>query len=231
MKKNSLVDDFALMRRALGDIIKTSEQSLSAKQDNKDNKIVAIAISTGGPKSLQSVIPLLPKDLNAPVVIVQHMPEGFTEGLAQSLDKSSDIEVVEASEGDVLKKGCVYFSKGGKHLKLVKVASKVRVHYGDEPTREGVKPCANYMYESLIGCGYDEIICVVMTGMGSDGTEGIGNLRKKEKIFCISQEGSSCVVDGMPKAVRRAGYSDAEVELDKIAQEIILHVGVTKNGC
>ena len=79
--------------------------------------------------------------------------------------------------------------------------------------------------------GYDEIVCVVMTGMGADGTEGIRNLKLKKKVYCISQEKNSCIVYGMPKAADRAGLTDASVELGNIAQEIILHVGVMQNGC
>ena len=190
------------------------------------NRIVAIAVSTGGPKALQSVIPFLPEDLNAPVVMVQHMPVGFTASLAERMDSMSRIKVVEAKEGDTLQKGCVYIAKGGAHLNLIKSGGLTKVHYTDEPTREGVKPCANYMYESLANCSYDEVVCVVMTGMGADGTEGIGHLKEKKKIYCITQESSSCVVYGMPKAAVKAGYSDEEVPLKDIAQEIILHVGV-----
>ncbi|MBP9000605.1 MAG: chemotaxis-specific protein-glutamate methyltransferase CheB [Lachnospiraceae bacterium] len=195
------------------------------------NRLVAIAISTGGPKSLQSVIPFLPEDLNAPVVIVQHMPVGFTESLAQRMDAISRIAVSEAKEGEVLENGHVYIARGGQHLKLVKSGRGSRVHYSDEPPREGVKPSANYMYESLSDSGYDEIICVVMTGMGSDGTEGIRNLKLNKKVYCISQEKNSCIVYGMPKAADKAGITDESVELGNIAQEIILHVGVMQNGC
>lgn len=195
------------------------------------NRIVALAVSTGGPKSLQSVIPFLPADLNAPVVMVQHMPVGFTASLADRLNSMSMIEVVEAKEGDVLKKGCVYIARGGAHMNLVRMGKQVAVHYTDEPSREGVKPCANYMYESLAGTDYDEVVCVVMTGMGADGTEGIVHLKEKKKTYCITQESSTCVVYGMPRAAVKAGVSNVEVPLSDIAQEIILHVGVTKNGC
>lgn len=198
----------------------------------KGNRLVALAVSTGGPKSLQNVIPFLPEDLDAPVVLVQHMPVGFTASLAQRLDEMSRIKVSEAVEGETLEKGHVYISKGGAHMNVVKDATgKSKIHYTDEPTREGVKPCANYMYESLMSSQYDEIVCVVMTGMGADGTEGIKHLKEKKKIYCISQESSSCVVYGMPKSIDKAGLSDISVPLGNIAQEIILHVGVMKNGC
>ena len=188
--------------------------------------IVAIASSTGGPKSLQSVIPRLPENLDAPVVLVQHMPMGFTKSMAERLDSLSSLHVKEAEEGEELKKGWVYIAKGGSHLNIVEKQGRTIIHYSDEPSREGVKPCANYMYESLAKCKFDEVLCVVMTGMGADGTEGITNLKSKKKVHVISQDEQSCVVYGMPRSVKRAGLSDQVVALDQIAQEIILRVGV-----
>ena len=105
-------------------------------------------------------------------------------------------------------------------------AGKTTIHYSDEPSREGVKPCANYMYESLADCKYDKIICVVMTGMGADGTVGIKNLEAKKSIHVIAQNQETCAVYGMPKSVVNAGMSDQVVALEQIAQEIILNVGV-----
>ena len=190
------------------------------------NRIVAIASSTGGPRALQSVIPRLPKNLKTPVVIVQHMPEGFTASLAERLDSLSEVHVKEAAEGDVLAPGTVYISKGGKHMHIIKNAGKSVVHYMDGPTREGVRPCANFMYESLVDSDYDEICCVVMTGMGADGTEGIKNLKSRKKVHVIGQDESTCTVYGMPKSVATAGLVDQVVKLDDIAQEIIMSVGV-----
>lgn len=192
------------------------------------NKIVAIASSTGGPKALQAVIPKLPKDLDAPVVLVQHMPKGFTASLAERLNNLSEVEVKEATEGDVLEKGVVYIAMGGMHMNVVtSTTSTASIHYTDVPTREGVKPCANYMYESLADSRFDHIVCVVMTGMGADGTEGIRNLEEKKKVHVIAQDQESCVVYGMPKSVVNGGLSDQVVPLDQLAQEIILQVGVT----
>ena len=192
------------------------------------NRIVAIASSTGGPKALQSVIPKLPANLNAPVLVVQHMPVGFTASLAERLNSLSAISVKEAAEGDVLTPGNVYIARGGMHMNASAVRpGRSTIHFSDEPSREGVKPCANYMYESLIKCGYDEVICVVMTGMGADGTAGIKNLKAAgKKIHVIAQEQSTCVVYGMPKSVVGAGLADQTVPLEQIAQEIILNVGV-----
>ena len=190
------------------------------------SRIVALASSTGGPKALHSVIPLLPKNLKAPMVIVQHMPAGFTASLAERLDSLSEIHVKEAAEGDVLEAGTVYLSMGGKHLNIRSSMGRYSIHYTDEPTREGVKPCANYMYESLMDSRYDQVLCVVMTGMGADGTEGIKHLKDKKKIHVIAQEASTCAVYGMPKSIVNAGLADQVVPLDHIAQEIIMNVGV-----
>ena len=190
------------------------------------NRIVALASSTGGPKALQSVVPRLPKNLKAPVVIVQHMPAGFTASLAERLDSLSEVHVKEAAEGDVLEAGTVYIAMGGRHLNVLTSAGRYTIHYTDQPTREGVRPCANYMYESLMDSRYDQVVCVVMTGMGADGTEGIKHLKEKKKIHVIAQEASTCAVYGMPKSVVNAGLTDQIVPLEQIAQEIIMNVGV-----
>lgn len=190
------------------------------------SKIVALASSTGGPKALQSVIPRLPKDLKAPVLIVQHMPKGFTASLAERLDSLSELKVKEAAEGDVIEAGNVYVARGGMHMQVRKSGGQYVVCYTDEPAREGVKPCANYMYESLMESDYDEVVCVVMTGMGCDATAGIKNLITKKKSYVIAQNQETSVVYGMPKSIVNEGLSDQVVPLERIAQEIILNVGV-----
>lgn len=189
-------------------------------------KVIAIASSTGGPKALQSVVPKLPANLDAPVLIVQHMPVGFTEALANRLNSLSEISVKEAAEGDVLEKGHVYLAKGGRHMNVSKTAGREVIHYTDEPAREGVRPCANYMYESLANTGYEEVICVVLTGMGADGTAGIRNLTAKKKVKVIAQDEQTCTVYGMPRSVVLAGLADREMPLGEIANEIIKNVGV-----
>ena len=193
---------------------------------NPGTQIVALASSTGGPKALQAVIPKLPANLKVPVVVVQHMPPGFTASLAERLNSLSEVSVKEAAEGDVLMPGNVYVAMGGKHLNVLNMAGKYTIHYSDEPSREGVKPCANYMYESLMDSKFDRIVCVVLTGMGADGTEGIGHLKEKKKIHVIVQEASTCAVYGMPKSAVNAGLADQVVPLEQIAQEITTNVGV-----
>ena len=191
-------------------------------------KVVALACSTGGPKSLQQVIPMLPKNLDAGVVLVQHMPAGFTASLAARLNEISDINVKEGADGDVIQKGWVYIAPGGKHIKVVKKAAEYVIKLNDEPPIDGLRPCANVMYKSLVQCNYDEITCVVLTGMGADGTEGIKALSAgKKKIHVIAQDEESCVVYGMPKAIAQTGLVDEVVPLNKIAETITKNVGVS----
>ncbi len=191
-------------------------------------KVVAIASSTGGPKALQFVIPLLPAELDAPVVLVQHMPAGFTKSLAERLDSLGKIAVKEAEDGDLLEKGHVYIAPGGKHMKVARSGNRTRIFFSDEPPREGVKPAANYMYESLADTSYAEVCCVVLTGMGADGTAGINNLIKKKKLHIIAQDAASCAVYGMPKAIALTGLVNEVLPLTKISDAIIKEIGVRK---
>ena len=190
-------------------------------------KLVALACSTGGPKALQYVVPFLPANLDAAVLIVQHMPEGFTSSLSKRLDELSKITVKEASDGDVLKKGVVYIAKGGSQMRLAeKSRSEHVVTVRKEAARNGLKPCADIMYESLMETSFDEITCVVMTGMGADGTQGILQLEKTNKVYVIGQDAESCTVYGMPKAIAETGAVDEVVTLKGIADAITKHVGV-----
>ena len=189
-------------------------------------KIVAIASSTGGPRALQEVIPMLPANLNAPVLLVQHMPKGFTKSLADRLNDLSSITVSEAVDGEKIEKGHVYIAPGGLHMKLNKRPTGYVISLSDEPSREGVKPCANYMYESLCDSDFAEITCAVLTGMGQDATVGIKALNDKKKIFCIAQDEETSTVYGMPKAIAKTGLCNSVVPLNLVADQIIKNVGV-----
>ena len=199
---------------------------LKVDQTKAVKKIVAIASSTGGPKALQALIPLLPANLNAPVLIVQHMPSGFTEALAGRLNTLSQIAVKEAADGDIIVPGQAYLAKGGRHMQVARSGTRHLIRYTDEPPREGVRPCANYMYESLTDCDYDEVVCAVLTGMGADGTAGIRNLKEKKRVTVFAQNEATCAVYGMPRSIVLAGLAEKEITLENIAQEIIKNVGV-----
>lgn len=194
---------------------------------NTNMKLVAIACSTGGPKALQYVVPYIPENIDAPVLIVQHMPKVFTNSLAERLDSLSEIKVREAKEGDILDKGVVYIAKGGYHMAIREQGKgKHCIRILDDPPRGGLKPCADVMYESLAVSGYEQITCVVMTGMGSDGTHGIRQLKTKKNIYVIAQNESTSTVYGMPRAVYEAGLTDEVVPLNKISEAITRITGV-----
>ena len=191
------------------------------------NKLVALACSTGGPKALQSVIPKLPKNLDAPMVLVQHMPAGFTKSMADRLNELSDISVKEAENGDKLEKGWVYIAPGGKHMEVIKCPDgSHKIGLNDMPAIGGLRPCANITYDSLSKTSFDEVVCVVLTGMGADGTNGILSLGHHKPIHVISQTAETCVVYGMPKAIEESGVVDEVVPLEKVAETITKNVGV-----
>ena len=197
------------------------------KASSPRNKLVALACSTGGPKALQSVIPLLPKNLDAPMVLVQHMPAGFTKSMADRLNEISEIGEKEAENGDRLEKGHIYVAPGGRHMEIVKSPDgSHKIVLNDMPAIGGLRPCANITYDSLSKSGFDEIVCVVLTGMGADGTNGILSLGHHKPIHVISQNAETCVVYGMPKAIEESGVVDEVVPLEKVAETITKNVGV-----
>ena len=189
-------------------------------------KLIAIACSTGGPQALHEFVPMLPGDLPYPVILTQHMPPGFTASLATRLNTLSAISVKEAEEGDELKAGWVYIAPGGKHLEITEKGSRLVCHLSDEPPVGNLKPCADIMYRSLASIGFEEIICVVLTGMGADGTAGIKFIKQYHNIYTISQNEETCVVYGMPKSVAQAGLSDEVVPLKEVAKSITRKLGV-----
>lgn len=204
---------------------------IQKKHPKKKNgkKLIALVCSTGGPKALQSVIPKLPSNLAAPMVLVQHMPEGFTATLASRLDEQSNVIVKEAVQGDLLANGYVYIAKGGTHLALRDSEQGCEIYFDDRPAVGGLKPCGNIMLKSICNIsGYDEIVCVILTGMGADGTKGIKELQAYKDTYVIAQDEASSTVYGMPKAVQEAGLCDCVCDLSLVAEEIIKKVGVQK---
>ena len=194
---------------------------------NASGKLVALACSTGGPKALQQVIPKLPENLDAAVVLVQHMPVGFTASLSARLDEMSEVRVREAQDGEVLQKGTVYIAKGGSQMRVIeKKRHEFVLSVREEGARNGLKPCADILYESLRESSFEDITCVIMTGMGADGTKGILQLKETNKIYVIAQNAESSTVYGMPKAIAESGAADEIKDLDLIADAIIKHVGV-----
>ena len=189
--------------------------------------LVAIASSTGGPQALHTLIPMLPKEIGVPVVIVQHMPKGFTASLAERINARSRLSVKEAEDGEVLKRNTVYIAPGGRHLQIVNNPSgQLACRVYDDPPVNNLRPCADVMYESLRKVNSDHIICTVLTGMGSDGSAGIKALKKVKDLYVITQSEDTCVVYGMPKAADQAGLSNESRPITQISSAITKKLGV-----
>ena len=184
----------------------------------QNRRIVAIGSSTGGPQALQTVITGLPEHFPCPVVVVQHMPAGFTNALALRLNNVSRVAVREAEHGDVLRSGCVYIAPGNQHLRIRQEADVRRIILSNEPPVGNHRPAVNVMYDSVAHLG-DDVVAVILTGMGCDGREGMRRI-KQNGGYCIAQDEETCVVYGMPKSVVDAGLADEICPLPKIAEAI-----------
>ncbi len=210
-------------------VFTTSGTPIAVKRPHlvKGSKLCVIASSTGGPKALQSVIPFFPKNFPYPVVVVQHMPVGFTNSLAKRLDDMSEIRVKEAEDGEVLRPGIVYIAMGGKQCELVsKPGDTYCFSENDKPPRGGLRPCADIFFESLVDTSYEEIICGVLTGMGSDGSEGIKLIKGVHNVKCVAQNKQTCVVYGMPRAAVELGVVDEVVPLEDVTGMMLHKLGL-----
>ncbi|MCC9087123.1 MULTISPECIES: protein-glutamate methylesterase/protein-glutamine glutaminase [Bacillus] len=184
-------------------------------------KIISIGTSTGGPRALQRVVTKLPKDIEAPILIVQHMPAGFTASLATRLDHLSQIAIKEAQDGDIAKNGVAYIAPGGMNMSLHEQGASLVIRLSPEDTDSRHKPSVNYLFESISNIKGYEKIAVIMTGMGSDGTEGVKKMVASGHTKVIAEKEESCVVFGMPKSVIKAGLAHETRHVDDIAHAII----------
>lgn len=185
-------------------------------------RIVAIGTSTGGPQSLQKVIPLLPENIGVPIVVTQHMPPNFTQSLANRLDTLSKLTVVEAQGKERLEPNVVYIAKGGMHLTFKKVGTGIYTDLSPEPSTYFNIPSVDVMLSSATEIYGSECLGVIMTGMGADGTKGLQELKHAGGTV-IAQNEQTCIVYGMPRSVVEAGIADEIVPLEEIYERIIFH--------
>jgi two-component system, chemotaxis family, protein-glutamate methylesterase/glutaminase len=203
----------------------TSRSSSLDFYDNHKKKIILIGTSTGGPRALQHVLTELPSSVKAPVLIVQHMPAGFTKSLADRLDSISGIRVKEAEQGEVLQDGTAYIAPGGYHMKIVQSETILKVHLTkEEEPRNGHRPSVDVLFESVSIIDDYNKIAVIMTGMGTDGTQGVKKIKEYGTVKTIAESPDSCIVYGMPKSVIAANLSDEVVNVDEIAQSIMKYM-------
>lgn len=212
-------------RTAIGTQTSRSLHTRPATIRRGKSEIITIGISTGGPNALNQMLPRLPGDLGVPVLIVQHMPPVFTKSLASSLNKKCQLTVKEAENGENILSNVVYIAPGGKQMKLVAGTDGQhrRIKITDDPPENSCKPSVDYLFRSVADYYVGRTTAVIMTGMGSDGTKGLGILKNKA-AHIIGQNEASCVVYGMPKAPADLGYLDVVVPLNKIAEEIVKSV-------
>jgi two-component system, chemotaxis family, protein-glutamate methylesterase/glutaminase len=190
----------------------------------QSKKIVCIGTSTGGPRALQQVITSLPKGLEVPILIVQHMPPGFTKSLANRLDSLSQIRVKEAEDGELLQKGTAYIAPGGFHLKVKSLGSSLAISLSQSPPRNGHRPSVDVMFESISTIKNYSKIAVIMTGMGADGSKGLVEMKKNGIVKAIAESQDTSIVFGMPKAAIATNMVDEVANVENIAQSIMNYI-------
>jgi len=195
--------------------MKELAQKAAAPVSTSPYSVVAIGISTGGPQSLTEILPRLPEDFPAGILIVQHMPEGFTGLFARRLDAICAIDVKEAAGGDTVSPGKVLIAPGGKHMKVKFTPLGLVSVLSESPPVAGHRPSANVLFHSVAEEVGSRAIGVVMTGMGDDGVEGLGEIKEKGgKTF--AQDEATSIIYGMPKVAIEKGYADRVVGLDEM---------------
>jgi two-component system chemotaxis response regulator CheB len=189
-----------------------------------NGRVVAIGASSGGPHALRYLLPRLPADLDSPIVIVQHMPESFTSMMARWLDDICDLEVREARDGDLALPGRVLIAPGNRHLKVKRVPLGCEIVLEDGPLVNGHRPSVDVLFKSIAEQYGPGAIGVIMTGMGSDGAVGLGEI-KKSGGHTIAQDKESCSVYGMPRSARDRGFVQKVLSLTAMPSYLIAMAG------
>jgi len=192
---------------------------MAAKAGPAATRTVAIGISTGGPQALEFLLSQLPPDFPGTILVVQHMPEGFTDMFARRLDELCSLRVKEAQSGDVLQAGRVLICPGSRHMTVRRLPTGDIVVLNDEAPVNGHRPSVDVLFRSVAREFGALAVAVLMTGMGEDGAQGLGEV-KKAGGMTIAQNEESCVVFGMPKAAIERGYATRVVALDVLSSTL-----------
>lgn len=195
--------------------------------------VIAIGCSTGGPKALQQVLQVMPRGLEGAVLVVQHMPPGFTRSLAERLDSYCQLSVKEAQHNEVIRAGHCYIAPGGYHMRMLtneRDGLPIITLDRGRPV-SGHRPSVDVLFESLCDVKSKKVIAVVLTGMGSDGSRGILKLKQQRECLAIAQDQDTSVVFGMPGSAIRTGVIDKVSALDSIGREILKSLEVSESGC
>lgn len=189
-------------------------------------RAIAVGASTGGPRALSVLLPELCAQVDQPILIVQHMPAGFTRSLAESLARQARRSVVEATDGMRLERGTVYIAPGGRHLVVRGTAASAESGLNDQPPENGCRPSADVLFRSVAAVFGGAVAAIILTGMGRDGTAGLGAV-KRAGGHVVAQDEASSVVWGMPGSAWEAGVTDELLPLDQIARAV---AAVVKRG-
>lgn len=195
------------------------------KASGKKYQLTAIGTSTGGPVALQKILTQLPVNYPHPIVLIQHMPATFTAAFASRLNSLCKIQVKEAEDGDVLKPGVAYLAPGGKQMMIEGRPGSAKLRIIDGGERMNYKPCVDVTFGSAAKIYSNQVLSMVLTGMGADGREGARMLKSAGSTIWAQDE-DSCVVYGMPQAVAKAGISTEDLPLDRIAERMLVEVGL-----
>jgi two-component system chemotaxis response regulator CheB len=201
----------------------------SARVALPPNRVIALGVSTGGPNALQYVLSQIPPDFSGSLVIVQHMPEGFTEMFARRLDECCAIEVQEAKSGDLLLAGRALICPGNRHMMVRRMPGGDMVVLSDSQPVNGHRPSVDVLFHSVSQEFGPMAVGVLMTGMGEDGADGLGAIKAAGGIT-LAQSEDSCVVSGMPRAAIVKGYVNHIVPLDAIGQHLVAQFGSDRNS-
>lgn len=195
------------------------------RPSGKKYQLTAIGTSTGGPVALQKILTRLPANYPHPIVLIQHMPATFTEAFASRLNSLCKIQVKEAQDGDALRPGVAYLAPGGKQMMVEGRPGSTRLKIIDGGDKMNYKPCVDVTFGSAAKIYADKVLSMVLTGMGADGREG-ARMLKSAGATIWAQDEDSCVVYGMPQAVAKAGISTEDLPLDRIAERMLVEVGL-----
>ena len=203
-------------------LLKKKAASVYGSSSGSGTKLVALGTSTGGPRALQQVIPKLPGNMPCGMVVVQHMPAGFTKSLADRLNGMSQVTVKEAEHGEPILPGHVYIAPGGYHLTVTGNASNREISLNQDPPLASHRPAVDVMFDSVVKYGGD-VVSVILTGMGCDGAAGMKKI-KRAGGYVIAESDETCVVYGMPKSVVEAGIADEILPVGQVADAIMKRV-------
>jgi two-component system chemotaxis response regulator CheB len=184
--------------------------------------VIVIAVSTGGPDALAEVLGRFPADLPVPVLVVQHMPPGFTRLLAERLDRRAAVSVVEASAGEAVQAGHVYIAPGGRHMALARTQGRIVVALNDGPRENSCRPAADVLFRSAAELYRELVLAVVLTGMGTDGLRGAETVRAAGG-WVVAQTQSTSTIGSMPGAVAAAGLANTVVRLEELGHALTAH--------